>query len=261
MFPSFELFGKTIPTYGLSALVGMIVSGIFAEYAASRKGQRPFAMAEVLLISLIGVFLGSRILYAITNLHLIGRESFFTIFGGSVFYGGLLGGLLTGYLVIKKKGYPLALFSDICAVSIPLFHGFGRIGCFLGGCCYGMEWHGSFPHAIFYRSPLLTQVTTRLPVQLYESAAEFFLSLILYLLYRRGKLQGKLLPLYLSLYAVIRFFNEFLRGDELRGFMGPFSTSQWVSLAILLTICVFSLIKKLSRGSHPGRTPLHRSQK
>ena len=58
-------------------------------------------------------------------------------FGGSVFYGGLFGAMVTGGLYYKKKGFP-PVFVDLTAMVAPLFHTFGRIGCFLGGCCYGI---------------------------------------------------------------------------------------------------------------------------
>jgi hypothetical protein len=38
-----------------------------------------------------------------------------------------------------------------------------------------------------------------------------------------------------------RFLLEFLRGDIDRGFWGPFSTSQWLSLLVLLFLAGFYL--------------------
>ena len=139
---------------------------------------------------------------------------------------------------MKRKNYRFGLYSDIGAMLIPLFHGFGRIGCFFGGCCYGIP----SEFGILYHSPQLPtdQIVTRFPVQLLESGLEFLLFFVLYFfLYKptgplQDKVRGHLLEIWLGAYAVIRFLDEFLRGDIIRGVWGPFSTSQWISLAVIL---------------------------
>lgn len=240
MYPTITLLGREIPTYGLLALVGILLSGAFAEHQATRHGAHPFYMIETLAISAIGVLIGSHLLYGITNLSRLGRWSLLQIFGGAVFYGGLLGGLVVGFWWVRRKGYRLALYSDIAAMTIPLFHGFGRIGCFFGGCCYGIP----AAHGILYHSPQLSEAVVRFPVQLLESGLEFMLFGLLYLvLYRpqgplQNKVRGHLLPIYLTSYALIRFLDEFLRGDVIRGHLGPLSTSQWISLAILAVLLI-----------------------
>lgn len=239
MYPYIELFHLQIPTYSLMAIVGMLVSIFFAEHQAVKAGIHPYYMIELLLIGAVGSLVGSHLLYGIVNLHQLGRISIFEVFGGSVFYGGLLSGLLTAYLYARRKKYPLALYADIGALALPLFHGFGRIGCFLGGCCYGVEWSHGF--TMTHSASGLGEGVARFPVQLLEAAALFALFSLLFYFYQKQKLRGLLMPLYLGLYAIIRFLDEFLRGDAYRGFLGPFSTSQWISLAILVGVGAYLL--------------------
>ncbi len=245
MFPSFILFGKEIGTYTLMAIAGMLTAGWFACRAAKRRGLDSNDMLVTLLIAAIGILVGSHLLYGLTNLPVMitlirdpGRiESFrhllqwlFYLFGGGVFYGGLIGGLVAGTLYLRRKQLPIGPFADIAAPAIALFHCFGRIGCFLGGCCYGIEWE----HGITYTNALVPQANgvPRLPVQLVESGYNLFLFLLLAYLLRRGRLPGRLLALYLCCYPAGRFALEWLRADELRGFLFGLSTSQWISILL-----------------------------
>ena len=148
-------------------------------------------------------------------------------------------------LYLRIRRLPFAAYADIAAPAIPLFHAFGRIGCFLGGCCYGIPWEGG----ITYTRALSPEANgvARFPVQLLESALLFALFFLLAALFRRGALRAKLLALYLAVYAVLRFLLEFLRGDAIRGVYFGLSTSQWISLAILLALGVAALARACAR--------------
>lgn len=150
MIPSFSFLGRTFTIYPLMALAGIFVAGIYACRAAKRAGQNEDDMIMLLLISSFGVFLGMHLLYGLVGIpqwsaqmdQIHGLASFFqamvAMWGGSVFYGGLLGGLLAGACYLRQTSRSLGLWSSLAAPAIPLFHIFGRIGCFLGGCCYGL---------------------------------------------------------------------------------------------------------------------------
>lgn len=218
-------------------------------------------MIVLLLVAGIGVLLGGHLLYAAVSL----RDSleaippgfqadspqkflalFQLIFGGSVFYGGLFGGMAAGLLYLRKKGLPIREFTDIVAPAIPLFHFFGRIGCFLGGCCYGIECEFGFiyTHALSESA----NGVRRFPVQLLEAAFNLLLFLVLWQLLRRRK--TGLLRWYLFCYSIGRFLLEFLRGDAYRGQAFGLSTSQIISLVILIALSVslvFRQWKKLAK--------------
>lgn len=252
MFPSFQLFGKTIGLYTIFALLGIFAAGVFACIQAKKHGQDDNRMIELLLFSSIGALIFGHLLFGLTNLtamqalfdfsNFISFKDFFLaavlVFSGAVFYGGLLGGILSGYIYGKVTRLNIEAFSDILAPAIPLFHGFGRIGCFLGGCCYGIESHIGFVFSNSLVAP--ANHISRFPVQLVEALFNFLLFYFLFTLLKKGK-KG-LLPLYLFIYSAGRFFIEFLRGDEIRGFIFSLSTSQFISV-IIFAVSGFSLLK------------------
>ena len=259
MYPIVTIFGRPIGTYALSSIVGILLAGWYACRAARRRGVDDNEIIVLLLVSAVGILLGSHVLYALTNLPALLRylsesanlslgdwfRGLLPYVGGAVFYGGLLGGLAAGALYLRIRRLPFAAYADIAAPAIPLFHAFGRIGCFLGGCCYGIPWEGG----ITYTRALSPEANgvARFPVQLLESALLFALFFLLAALFRRGALRAKLLALYLAVYAVLRFLLEFLRGDAIRGVYFGLSTSQWISLAILLALGVAALARACAR--------------
>ena len=250
MIPSFSFLGRTFTIYPLMALAGIFVAGIYACRAAKRAGQNEDDMIMLLLISSFGVFLGMHLLYGLVGIpqwsaqmdQIHGLASFFqamvAMWGGSVFYGGLLGGLLAGACYLRQTSRSLGLWSSLAAPAIPLFHIFGRIGCFLGGCCYGLP---SAWGVVYRYSPVAeANGLVRFPVQLVEAAWNLVLFLLLAWLQRRGK--PHLLPLYLVLYPPARFLLEFFRGDAYRGILLGLSTSQWISL-FLFPAALYALLR------------------
>lgn len=247
MYPLIRIAGNDLSTYALMALVGALIAGSFAEHQAVKKGAHPFYMIEILLYGVIGIFIGGHLLYGIVHIKEI-QDGFLQAFGGQVFYGGLLGALAIGAFVIKKKGYPKALYYDVAACTIPLFHGFARIGCFLVGCCYGVESKYGFT----YTEALIQSANgvSRFPVQLLESFLNFVLFSVLYALLKKERCIGSLLWIYLGSYAAMRFCLEMLRGDDvLRGIWLGLSTSQWISLIILLAVSLRAFYRgKIKEG-------------
>lgn len=124
MFPTFDLFGKTISMYGVLFLIGIFVCGIYICKKAKQRGYNDNDFIVLLLFSSVGALVGSHILYAVTQIDLIVKlfsdwsryvKSFgnfidcvITIGGGSVFYGGLLGAMAVGAIYCKKKKFDIA---------------------------------------------------------------------------------------------------------------------------------------------------------
>lgn len=254
MLPFFSIFGKTVSTYALSAIVGIFAACVLMLIIAKiKKVKIDFDDTVILsLFILAGVFIGGHLLYGITNLkyfHLFSGISdvhgFLSaaslIFGGSVFYGGLIGGTICGIVGIKVLHLNIVLYGDIMAVCVPLFHGFARIGCFLAGCCYGIESKFGFAAHGNEIVPSVNDVV-RFPVQLLESCCNFLIFAGILLLLWKSILRGKLFFIYLMSYSVLRFFDEFLRGDTIRGFVGKLSTSQFISIFIFVFSAVCLII-------------------
>ena len=204
----------------------------------------------------LGCVVGSHILYGITNIRYFkvlplvsSPEEFFMlmeiIFGGGVFYGGLLGGLTASFIYIKVKKLALWDYADCGAACIPLFHSFARVGCFFAGCCYGKECSLGFASKANEFIPDVVGVT-RFPVQLLEAFLNLMLSIAIFYMLKKGCAKGRLIFIYLSVYSIIRFNLEFLRGDAMRGIWFGVSTSQWVSI-ILLVLSTFALIMETKK--------------
>ncbi len=129
----------------------------------------------------------------------------------------------------KNTEYSVATWFDKLSLPMVVFHFFGRIGCFFGGCCYGRETDSVlgviFPDNI--ENGIVHAGEKCYPTQLFEA----FLLLLIFIVLLYAKHRFKL---YLFLYAVGRFFLEFLRGDERGSSIFGLSPSQTISIAILV---------------------------
>ncbi len=257
MLPYIDIFSFRLPTYGLVSLVGIFLACFWCVKIADKKGISRLDMGFVAISAGIGLFLGAHLLYAITRAGDIAEafrsygefEGFFDfakhlleLVSGMVFYGGLYGALCGGLLMAKKKKLPIGDICDIFAVFAPMFHIFGRIACFLAGCCYGV-------HCDFGLSGRMVAIgvredVKRFPVQLVEAFAILLILILILVLQKKNKCKGNLLFVYLTVYAVVRFSLEFLRGDEIRGKLLMFSTSQWISLITILWVSIFLIARK-----------------
>ncbi len=152
---------------------------------------------------------------------------------GFVFYGGLIGGVL-GYVAgIKIARTSFRDFLNIFAFVIPYIHAWGRVGCFCAGCCYGIPYEG--PLAVHYSNPVSDVACGPgiFPVQILEALLLFaFAFSVLVLLLQKKELP--FFPIYLLYYSVVRFALEYLRDDSGRGFIGPLSVSQLISIFVFI---------------------------
>lgn len=250
MLPTVSIGAHTISAYTVMTLVGIFVAGPASMRQLPQRDRDDFLI--VLLWSSVGVLLGSHLLYGLTNLSSLlqsirNGESFWTLasyFSGSVFYGGLLGGIGAAAVYCRLSSEDCQKYTDAAAIFLPLFHSFGRIGCFLSGCCYGIACRGG----IVYHHSLIPAANgiPRFPVQLLEACGNLVIWGLLLGLKRRRCCQNRLLLLYFLLYSLMRFFLEFLRGDDYRGFLLSLSTSQWISIPLFL-ISLF-LLKRRRKG-------------
>ena len=262
MCPYVNIFGLELPLYGLISLVGILVSAAVAYPLSRRVGVPFFDIMTTALFGGLGVFLGSHLLYALTRAEDIILT--FSSYGdydslweflreladlssGMVFYGGLYGGLLFGYLWIRGKRNIISPVADVFAVIIPLFHAFGRVGCFFAGCCYGIECRYGFSGRVL--SSGSSEQIKRLPVQLIEAVLLLILFAVLLILFCKKTARGRLMCIYLLSYAVLRFVLEFFRGDAIRGHFLFLSTSQWISLATVIGVTLYILCRRKNRNT------------
>lgn len=243
MFPYIQII---LPSYTVLAVVGGFAAVVFLYLRSESYGiDFTFFLKEVLLCT-IGCLIGGKLFFAVTqipwlienfslrNLLLLVPES------GLVFYGGLFGVIFTLYFSMRKDLETRDNFIRFAVPAFPLFHAFGRIGCFMAGCCYGFELAQSVN---FFGIEF-----TRFPVQLLEAVLELVIFLILLVLERKNR-ELDILAVYLFLYAVIRFLDEFLRGDEVRGIYFGLSFAQWISLGIMVWIVLRKIVGTKAKGS------------
>lgn len=246
MFPYVEVFGKMIGSYAICAMVGFLVCGIVAcSLARSYK----IAYEDIILVMVtigVSLLLGGHLFYGMTNMKnviaLFQNVSSYRLqeivgylgqyFGGMVYYGGFLGACAGLVLHTKfSKAVSRAVVFDLFAVCIPLFHVFGRIGCFFSGCCYGIESSWGFVAHGNTLVPELNDVM-RMPVSLLEAACNLVIFLVLLCIFSKRKKEGNLIWYYMLLYPAARFVLEFFRGDAIRGIWFGLSTSQWISMVL-----------------------------
>ncbi len=219
-------------SYGLMLAIGFLAAMSLAERQAPAAGLDPAKIQTVGLVALLAGLLGARISYVLLNLPLFSDqplEIFRVDHGGLVFYGGFAAGLIAGALYLRRAGLPFWRTSDLMMPPLVLAHAFGRIGCFLNGCCYGKP--STLPWAVVFPG----EAVARHPTQLYETAALIGIFFILRRIGRGGSRPGTVVLAYGLLYGVWRFLVEFLRGDNPIA-AGGLTVFQWWSI-LLVVVC------------------------
>jgi phosphatidylglycerol:prolipoprotein diacylglycerol transferase len=213
-----------------------------------REGRSFNTCSDLLFWIMVAGIVGARLAYVLANAGEFAARpaSVFRIDqGGLVFYGGFVGAALAIWGLARFRRESVWGLYDFVVVSVPLAHAFGRVGCFLNGCCYGRVCEGfprvSFPAASLpwsdhLRARLIQQFDSHSlpvhPVQLYSAAVNLLIYLGLVWLYRRRPGAGVTTAAYVLAYALARFALEFLRGDQQMDAVGPLDAAQLVSLLL-----------------------------
>ena len=245
----FNIFG--IPPYFFCAVVGLVVAICLNIILVSSKKYCLQEHMKVLLISIISMLVFAKLFGCISGIYrAIGAGepiTFDTIKNtGIVFYGGLLGLLVAYYCGIKSRLITVkdSHSIDVLAVCIPLFHAIARIGCFLAGCCHGIETN-TFSITYTIMDDGIVNTVNRIPVQLIEAAFNVGLFVYLFALIHKDDWKDKnLLLRYIVLYSCGRFLLEFIRGDTVRGVIYGVSFSQVISVIVWLTILIVTIKNK-----------------
>lgn len=223
----FTLYG-----YGLMIALGVVAAYVTAEYRARKMKMEYEHIFNIVIWCVVGGFACAKILFWITELPALIRDPGMflrTLGDGFVVYGGILGGILAGYLYARVKKLDFLKFFDLVMPSIALAQGFGRIGCLLAGCCYGKETDSAWS-IVFHDSDYAPNNVALLPTQIYSSLLNFLHFFVLLYIARHKKAEGQVAAGYLILYSAGRFILEFFRGDLERGSVGVLSTSQFISI-------------------------------
>jgi phosphatidylglycerol:prolipoprotein diacylglycerol transferase len=258
-----------LPSYGVLVATGIVAGLLLALWLGRRVRLPKDFILDIVFWCVVAGLVGGRITYLLLEWRAFLANPLGTLFAGAgqVFLGGLLAALVAIVFVCRHYRVAIALASDVLAPALALGHAFGRVGCFLAGCCYGAPTQSalgvSFPRFLDKQGNIIGSlpyldhldrglVTTQdacslsiYPVQLFESIGNLLICLGLVLLWRRRRFDGQIALCYVLAYGALRFGLEFLRGDSVRGIFYGLSTSQWLTL--LLAAGAIALWPRLRR--------------
>lgn len=260
MFPEIFQWGPIhVRSYGLMLAVAFLVGTWFGLREARRLKLDEDKLITVILVVLVASVLGARALYVIEHVGEFRREwtGVFALWqGGLTLYGGVVAGTVAGLLAARKLDLPMWSVADALTPSLALGTLFGRVGCFLNGCCYGhptdLPWGVTFPPDSF--AGLEFGNATIHPSQLYFALAGLVLFAFTWLARKRVTVPGVLFWTFLALFGLVRVPLDATRTYEseavlLRAGEQAITESQVMSVAIAL----FSLLMvlRLKRAAAP----------
>lgn len=256
MYPElFRIGNFPINSYGVFLALAFLCAILIAVKLGERDGLPRQKIYDLSLWMLLASLVGSKILMLFTEpeyranpLQLISLDF---LRSGGVFYGGLLGAVLTGYFLMRRYKLPWWKTADACAPGIAIGNFFGRQGCFAAGCCWGKP--TNLPWGVKF-SELGHQITgvpidTYLhPTQLYESFSMLIVFFFLLWLHKHRRFTGQVILFYALLYSLIRFIIEFYRDDPRGDILGlttltGLSTSQIISIIIGVSALILLIVR------------------
>ena len=279
MYPEiFHIGSFPINTYGVFLALAFLCAILITVRLAARDGLPRERIYDLCLWMLLSSLVGSKILMFFTEPeyrdHPWQLLSLDFLRSGGVFYGGLIGAILTGYFLIRRYQLPWWKTADACAPGIAIGNFFGRQGCFAAGCCWGkpttLPWGVKFtdlgnavtgvptvvsqlndPAQRAYWSQKLGGELAPLhlhPTQLYESFAMLIVFFFLLWLHKHRRFSGQVILFYALLYSIIRFAIEFLRNDPRGDLFGlttltGLSTSQIISIIVGSAALILLLVR------------------
>ena len=253
--------GGALYTYTTLFSIAILVGGWL--WVREAKRLLPLASTDSLINVLIAIFFsgffGARLLFILTNLkhYESGLFSYTNLSsGGIVFYGGMIGGLVALLTWCYKHDFSYRTVLNAATPGLTFGHAIGRLGCLAHGCCHGVVCN--LPWGVVYRDPhgLARPLDLPLhPTQLYEVIGLVAIGYWALRQNRRDGTRAKTFRNYVLAYGILRFFVEFFRGDTLRGALWGLSTSQWVSLTMIICCLFLDFARPKDHNSaHENRT-------
>ena len=255
-------------SYGVMMAIAFLVGTWLGLREARRLGLDEDKVVNVILVTLIASILGARALYVIEHLQEFRRE-WGTVLalwqGGLTLYGGLVAGAFVGLVAAQRMGLPRWLVADALTPSLALGTMFGRIGCFLNGCCYGrptdLPWGVVFPHDSFAFLEFGDQPVH--PSQLYNALAGLGLFVIFQSLRGRFRVPGVMFWTFIATFALIRIPLDLTRAYEvdavlMRVGVTDITESQLMSMVMILFAGLMILrLRRAAPRPAPAPAPAH----
>lgn len=254
MFNDIKIGPVTFHMYGLMIAIGFAAALMMCLKRGKKRGLNEDIIYGIFFCAIFGGMIGCRLLYYIVEIPEILKDPsiLWNFKNGYVVYGGIIGGALTSLIYCRVKKERFLPYFDLVMPAVSFAQGFGRLGCFFAGCCYGIPYDP--PIGICLKNAIGTAPTDipLFPVQLLESGMDFLLAGLLQLCFRKRTRKTDVIPFYCIGYACIRLFTERFRYDSERGIYFGLATSEWISLALAICGVLLLLVPSLrrKRASH-----------
>ncbi len=172
----------TIKSYGLMMVLGFLAAVFVIRRLSRDITPDPQYITNASLYTLIAGVVGSRLFYVIHYFDKFKGDllSVFAIWqGGLELLGGVVLAILVVFFYLWRHKLPIRRYLDILAIGLLLALAFGRIGCFLNGCCFGKPtdqlWGVRFPYGSFaYRSQVSPNLHRNRPEPYFKLPDDFF---------------------------------------------------------------------------------------
>jgi len=243
---AFNLFGLPIAWYGIIISFAIIV-GYFVGQLQSKLYDMDFdKITDVFIVALPISVICARLYYVIFEWSYY-KNDFIEILnirgGGLAIHGGILGAILSGYLMARFKKIDFLKLLDVAGPPFVIAQAIGRWGNFFNSEAHGgevsKEFISHFPS--FIQKGMYIEGTYYHPTFLYESIWNLIVFIFLMIISRRVRLyKGSIFSLYLMLYSIGRFFIEGFRTDSLM--IGPLRMAQVISLVFILVTSILLII-------------------
>jgi len=239
----------TIHSYGFFMALGVGLGLWFLYVQAKKRGLNAVQLMDAAFFTIIVSLLGAKLVLFLSHISYYlayPGELLSLARSGGVFQGGLAFGVVFALWYFRRKKIPAWKTADAVGPALALGHGFGRIGCFSAGCCFGDEC--ALPWGVKFSSDYAHDLTglplhrALHPVQLYEAALNFINFFVLYLVLRKKRFDGQVFSLYIINYSIIRFATEYFRGDHAEEAYFLRGSSRYLSLSYPQLFCILGLI-------------------
>ncbi len=250
MFPILIKIGPiTVHMYGFMLALGGACGLWFLFVQAKKQGMAASKLVDMAFYTILISLVGAKLVLLVGNFSYYLRypsELFSLARSGGVFQGGLTFGFLFAMWYLRKHKIPVWKTADIIGTALALGHGFGRIGCFTAGCCWGREC--SLPWGVTFHNEYAGNLTgiplsqMLHPTQLYEAVLNFINFFILFFILRKKSFDGQVFAFYIINYSIIRYFVEFFRGDHPSKAYVISNASPYLSLSLPQLFCILGLV-------------------
>ena len=246
---AFDLGFFEFTGFGLAVVMAFVIAQIIAQRLLAQRGHDPEPIGDLVLAAVIGGIIGAKLYYAL----IVGEPSDFFSRAGFVYWGGLIGGIISVSAVAALKKLPLMRIADVAGPSVAGAHAIGRTGCWAVGDDYGLPWNGflavAFPEgappstaanldAMFgVAIPLGVAPNTVLavhPTQIYEVVLLTLAFVILWRLRHHRHAEGWLFGVYGVLAGIERFLIEFVRAKDDRVFYDTLTIAQVIAIGFIV---------------------------